>query len=118
MTWTYSGDPSVDEKDKYRFLIGDTNAKEPILQDAEIQYVISEHSEHNTRLYLLYDRAADFFARKIKRTVGPIEEDPIERQKYFAAKAAQYKMIAYSTGFRVPTGKPSFRKGMHDNGGY
>lgn len=116
MVWTYSGDPRSSEKDKYRFLIGDTNANEPILQDAEIEYIISEYSNHYMRLYKLYDRAADYFARKIKRAVGPIEEDPTERLQYFKQKAEYYKMRASTFSFKAPkSSPPTFYKGMHDN---
>lgn len=116
MAWTYSGDPKSSEKDKYRFLIGDTNASDPILQDEEIEFVISEYSNHNMRLYQLYDRAADYFARKIKRAVGPIKEDPSERLQYFKQKAEYYRMRVSASGFKAPkTSSPIFYKGMHDN---
>lgn len=117
MTWTYSGDPNSDEKDLYRFLIGDTDVKEPILQDAEIEYVIGSHPIHNERLYYLYDACAQFFARKIKRTIGPIKEEPWSRQRHYEIKAAQYKKLISGTGFKLPTNhRPSiFKIGMNDN---
>ncbi|NLD21613.1 MAG: hypothetical protein GX664_03905 [Bacteroidales bacterium] len=116
MAWSYSGDPKTSEKDKYRFLIGDTNVDDPILQDEEIEFIISEHPNHNMRLYQLYDRAADYFARKIKRTVGPIEEDPTERLQYFKQKAEYYKMRISTPSFKAPKiSPPIFYKGMHDN---
>lgn len=40
MAWTYSGDPGSSTKDTVRFLIGDTSSKEPLLQDAEISYLL------------------------------------------------------------------------------
>lgn len=119
MAWTYSGDPSANDVDKYRFFIGDTNAKEPILQDGEVQFVVNTYDDHNTRLYHLYDAAANFFARKIERTVGPITEKPFERQKHYASKAAQYRMLVTGVGLSMPVPTKSiFNKGMHDNGRY
>lgn len=116
MTWTYSGDPSTSEVDKYRFLIGDTQETEPILQDGEIAFVLAEYSNHNSRLFHLYDAAAQFFARKIKRKVGPIEEEPLERQMHFEKKAAYYKALTTMTGLSLPVSTSTvFTKGIHDN---
>lgn len=117
MTWSYSGNPSASDTDKYRFLIGDTNENEPILSDQEIEYVVATYTQHTKRLYVLFDRAADFFARAVKRSLGPQSEDPTERQKYFAAKALYYSKLSVSaSGFTaVDYGCAIFTKGMHDN---
>lgn len=119
MAWTYSGDPSTTDVDEYRFHIGDTDAEEPILQDGEIQYIVANHKNHNTRLYLLFDAAALYFARQIERKVGPIEEKPLERQRHYEAKAAYYRKLVTGLGFSRPVSTlPIFNKGMHDNARY
>lgn len=42
MTWTYTGDPSVSDRDKVRFLIGDIVATaEATLSDEEIAYLLT-----------------------------------------------------------------------------
>ena len=41
MAWTYSGDPANSDRDKVRFLIGDTDTTNQLLQDAEIAYLLS-----------------------------------------------------------------------------
>lgn len=118
MAWSYSGDPLGSPKDEYRFIIGDTNTNEPILQDGEIEYVLATYSARTTRLYHLYDAAAQFFARKIKRKVGPIEESPYMRQQHFERKAAYYRGLMGNDAFSLPKSTPTiFTKGMHDNGG-
>jgi hypothetical protein len=40
--FTYTGDPSVSNRDKVRFLIGDTLPADPHFQDEEIAYMLSE----------------------------------------------------------------------------
>ena len=40
MAWSYSGDPSTTPKDAVRFEAQDVNGSAPLLQDAEISYVI------------------------------------------------------------------------------
>jgi len=42
MSWSYSGDPSSSAKDKVRFLVGDTDTDDQLLNDAEVLYVITE----------------------------------------------------------------------------
>lgn len=39
--WSYSGDPASSSKDAVRFHTGDTDPKNPVLTDAEINYAIA-----------------------------------------------------------------------------
>lgn len=118
MSWTYSGNPQGSQLDECRFLIGDTNKAEPIMQDEEIQYIISEIGEdRNKLLYELFTRAATLFARDIKRSLGPQSEDPTERLKFFKSQADMYKAKLTSAGISLPKyAYPKiFRKGMQNN---
>lgn len=118
MSWTYSGDPSSSELDECRFLIGDTNSAEPIMQDEEIQYLIDTYGDDKNQVkYQLFSRAATIFARDIRRTLGPQSEDPTERLKYFKEQAAIYKATLMSAGISLPRyAYPKvFRKGMQNN---
>ena len=47
MTWSYSGNPGSSELDEIRFTIGDTDVKDPELQDEEIQFVIDNQIPFN-----------------------------------------------------------------------
>ena len=116
MAWNYSGNPVDNELDKYRFLIGDTIKDEPILQDEEIQYILNTYSNHIVRLYHLYDRAADIFARKVSRSLGPQSENTAQRQRHFEEKAAYYRKLLATSGFpSIKSIQKTFSKGMHDN---
>lgn len=118
MSWTYSGNPANSQIDECRFLLGDTNESEPIMQDEEIQYIIDMYEGNkNQILYQLFSRAATIFARDIKRSLGPQSEDPTERLKYFKEKAEEYKSKISSAGLSLPKyAHPKvFRKGMQNN---
>lgn len=118
MSWTYSGNPANNQIDECRFLLGDTNESEPIMQDEEIQYIIDMYEDNkNQILYQLFSRAATIFARDIKRSLGPQSEDPTERLKYFKEKAEEYKSKISSAGLSLPRyAHPKvFRKGMQNN---
>jgi len=118
MSWTYSGDPSSSDKDKIRFLIGDTDEFEPIMQDEEINYLIAEHgSNFNMLLYQAFSRVAILFARDIKKSLGPQSQDPTERLKFFKDQMNYYKGKLSKAGILVPTySHPKvFHVGMHSN---
>lgn len=117
MAWTYSGDPSSSDLDRYRFLIGDTDVDDKVLQDEEIMFILAEYPDNASRMYHLFSQAVLVFGRAIKRTLGPQSEDPSGRLAFFADKAKEYenKLVA-SSGLSQPVSTPIiFRKGMHDN---
>lgn len=43
MSWSYSGDPSTNEKDEVRFVIGDTETEMQLVTDEEIAYLLDEY---------------------------------------------------------------------------
>ena len=120
MSFSYSGDPNKSSLDAARFLIGDTDATSPIMQDEEIQYIINTHGNGNftnTVKFQLFDRAATLFARDIKRSLGPQSEDPTSRLNFFKEQAEYYKGLVAAGGVSAPNySYPKvFRKGMMSN---
>lgn len=118
MSWSYSGNPADSKLDECRFLIGDTNEDEPIMQDEEIQYIIDTYEGNDNQImYQLFNRAATLFARDIKRSLGPQSEDPTARLEFYKQQAKSYKAKLNSAGISVPTyAYPKvFRKGMQNN---
>jgi len=120
MAWTYSGNPSTSDVDKYRFIIGDTDSANPIMQDEEIQFIVDTYKTERSILYQMFTRAATIFARDIKRSLGPQAEDPTERLKFYKEQAAIYAKESKQAGISLPTyAYPQiFRKGMHSNPPY
>lgn len=118
MSFTYSGDPSESKLNECRFLIGDTDEKHPIMQDEEINYIISQSGEDDNLLrYTLFRQAATIFSRAIKRSLGPQSEDPTSRLKFFEEQAAEYKQKLVSKGISIPrySYPKVFSKGMQNN---
>jgi len=118
MSWTYTGNPAVRILDRYRFLVGDTDERAPIMQDEEIQFLIEQYG-HNENLlrFHLFKQVATIFARDIKRRLGPQSEDPTERLKYFNQQADAYAALIQAAGISMaePAYPRIFRKGMHSN---
>ena len=118
MSFSYSGNPSESAIDECRFLLGDTDENNPIMQDEEIEYIIAQsNSDVNLLRYNLFTQAATIFARAIKRSLGPQSEDPTSRLSYFKSQAAEYKSKIASKGLSIPKfNYPKvFYKGMHSN---
>lgn len=118
MSYSYSGNPADTPLDECRFLLGDTDEANPILQDEEILYIIDKsNSNVNLLRYNLFLQAATVFARDIKRSLGPQSEDPTSRLNFFRTQAEEYRSKIASKGVSVPVfSYPKvFRKGMHSN---
>lgn len=118
MSFSYSGDPSSSKLDECRFLLGDTDENNPILQDEEVDYIITQSGSNDLLLrYTLFSHAATIFARAIKRSLGPQSEDPTSRLNYYEAEAAYYKQKLSISGMSIPRyAYPKvFHKGMHNN---
>lgn len=118
MSFTYSGDPSKSDIDKYRFAVGDTDSSEPVMTNEEITYIVSTYGPDETAiLYHLFMQAAVVFGRAIRRSLGPQSEDPSGRLNFFNDKAEEYKKKLYASGLSVPTyaHKKIFNIGMQSN---
>lgn len=118
MSWSYSGNPASSKLDECRFLLGDTNEDAPIMQDEEIQYIITQSGTNDNMLrYELFKQASTIFARDIKRTLGPQSEDPTSRLAFFREQMELYKTKVSAAGISLPVyGHPKvFRKGMQNN---
>lgn len=120
MSFTYNGLPDESDLAAARFLIGDTDASRPIMQDEEIQYLLDTYGSgkiNDTVRYQLFNRAATLFARDIKRSLGPQAEDPTGRLNFFVSQAEYYRKVLATGGVSAPKSSypKIFRKGMMSN---
>lgn len=60
---TYSGDPSTNDRDSVRYLIGDTDDCDFLLNDSEIQFALTLEGD----IYLAAANAAEAIAAKFSR---------------------------------------------------
>lgn len=89
MAWTYSGNPSASDLDAVRFMIGDTDTNDQLLQDAEITYMVNLHGMGNSAASECCRAIAAKFARLMSRAIGGLSAD-------FSAKYRQYLELADS----------------------
>lgn len=87
VTWTYSGNPSLSGRDAVRFLVGDTEVNDQLLQDEEIDYLTTLHGTLNHAAAEAAHAIAAKFARLMHRSIGGLSAD-------FSAKYHQYMELA------------------------
>lgn len=74
MVFEYSGDPTTNKKDEVRFLIGDTDVQEPLLQDGEIQYLLSKYNQNAMSAAIqACETIAAKFSRLMDEQVGQVK---------------------------------------------
>lgn len=88
MSWTYSGDPTVSKKDQVRFLIGDTDKTEPLLDDQEINYFLGQYNQGAINAAIrCCEQIAAKFSRRVNEAVGQVRMD-------FSQAAKAYRDMA------------------------
>lgn len=121
MTWTYSDDPSTDDKDQVRFLIGDTNPSDPQLTDEEILWLLSQHADQFAAAVAACDALAAKYAREVSKTVGDLSVQAESRSKHYIdlkkTIQSQRRSVTAVAGIYAggSTRDPMFRLGQFDN---
>lgn len=91
MSWTYSGNPTSSTTDEIRFLIGDTDASDPLLQDEEIQYLYNTwFTKYGTVFYvasIACETIAASYAREASHSADGVSVQLGEIQQKFTAQA-------------------------------
>lgn len=108
--WSYSGDPASSAKDEVRFLVGDTNAAAPLVQDEEINFCLGVHADTTA---LNYQASADVaeaiaaqFARKAQRSVGPLAISAQQQYEHYVDVAKRLRGLAATGGRTGMLGTP------------
>ncbi len=132
MTWTYAGDPSANNRDEVRFLVGDTDTTDQLITDEEIAYAVAEESSNRGAAALVARAIAASFARRADRSVGDLKVSYKQRYDNYIAlatslesKAAVSDPVPFAGGISVSNKdalqddtdrvKPSIARGLHDN---
>lgn len=137
MAWTYSGDPSTSDRDAVRFKVGDRTESDPLLQDEEIDYLVSQYAGGaHAALRASIDAAkaiAAHFARQSTYRIGQVSETLSRKSQAYERLAGELTVelrqlaIVSSKAVAVKTAdkaaqeadstlvKPYVSRGMHDN---
>lgn len=92
--FSYGGDPSASDIDAVRFLVGDTNADRPLLDDREVEFAISQEPDPNLAGAILAEHLFGLFSAKGNIKVGPVSKDYSKVAEMFKKKADQLREAA------------------------
>lgn len=133
MTWTYTGDPSANNRDEVRFLIGDNDNTNQLVSDEEIAYAIANEATNKLAAIRIVRSLAGKYATKVDKTVGDLKISYSQMTKHFKelavfleeSDASLYAPIPYAGGISISDketdrsdsdrSSPMFTKGMDDN---
>lgn len=95
MAFTYSFDPDTSPKDGVRFLIGDTDREEPLLDDMEIQSFLNMYNQGVLMSAMrCCETIAAKFSRRVNEAVGQVRMD-------FSQAAKAYRDMALDLRRRI-----------------
>lgn len=103
MTWSYTGDPSTDDKDAVRFLIGDTVESEKLVEDEEIAWAVTEWSDVYLAAASIADSVATQYAVEGSVSADGMSFSGTDVGKSFAARATQLRKMS---GWRRQASEP------------
>ena len=109
MTWTYGGDPSASALAAIRFLTGDTDTNDQLINDEEIAWTNNPVTGSDTATTALYEVSyrvmvaiASKFSRLADQSVGDLKVDMFQKATNAREQAALLKQQALREG-NTPT---------------
>lgn len=134
MGWSYSGDPADGGVDEVRFLVQDTDSRDQLITDEEIEYLIAKWAPVYGSPLMTASMVAEAIAAKFAREVSysadgvavGVQELQTKYDQLASSLRDQYKQYDIGSGPVVegvlwsdgsdPTVKPTiWATGMHDN---
>lgn len=94
MTWSYSGDPMSDEMDAVRFLVGDTDSGDPLMQDEEIEHLLDRFITPYQAAVQACRVLAAKFAREVSHSGDGLSYSGSDLHKHYMALAEELDKLA------------------------
>ena len=87
MTWTYGGDPAANDRDSVRWLVGDTDTTDQLVQDEEIAYALGEFGGPIHAAVVTCEAIAAKFARLVDKKIGSLNIKASQRADEYQVRA-------------------------------
>lgn len=104
MAWTYGGDPSKNNLDAVRYLVRDADEADPIVQDEEINFALSQNGNN---LYRAAADVCDAIALELGRQLdfnGPQAWDSNKKYEQYKQMATDFRARAAKRGVSIFAG--------------
>lgn len=105
--WTYSGNPATSNRDALRYLIGDIVESDPLIQDPELDFALTQR----TSIYGAAALACRSLASKLSREADTVDKD---LRDSISQRARAFRMMAvdYETQASVRSGAMPYAGGI------
>jgi len=109
VAWTYTiAQIQTTPRFQVRFLCGDTDSTDPLLQDEEIDYLLTVYPNARDAAASACDAIASKFSRQADQSTGDISTSYSQRAKMYAERAATLRSaagdrsaVAYAGGISI-----------------
>ena len=98
MSWSYSGNPSSSDRDKVRFTIGDTDSCQPMLQDEEIDYLLSVYISVGSASYQSAQAILAKLSKEYNQSVGSVSYSLSDRVGHYKQLVDKLKAESFAVG--------------------
>lgn len=102
MSFSYSGDPSQSPKDAVRYLVQDTNSSDPLVQDEEIAWVLSQFGDTRTAAIDILGTIIIRLSARINKQVGDLRIYSSDRFNQAEAALAALKSQSMHLSPAIP----------------
>lgn len=94
MTFTYCNNPAHDPKDAVRLYVGDTDERDALLQDEEIQFLLNDEGSIKRAAASAALAIAAKFSRLADEAVGRVRVDFSQKARAYTALASKLEMAS------------------------
>lgn len=98
MTWNYGGSPATSQLDAVRFLVGDTQQSDQLLQDGEVGWLLSEWPDAYWAAAAGATQIAAQFAREVSYSADGVQTGLSELQQKYEQLAVDLRKQAVKKG--------------------
>jgi len=92
--WTYNNDPARSPSDAVRFLVGDTIRDRPLLDDREVEWILTQAENTSLRAALACEALWSRFLAISDYTVGSVSKKFSDVAGKFKERAAEFRQDA------------------------
>src|SRR5262245_41086749 len=93
MTWSYNPGPTASNRDRVRFLVGDTDVFDQLVTDEEVDLALNMSSLLNIAAAIICESLGTKFARMVDETVGPLSRSLGQRSDKYLARGKALRAL-------------------------
>lgn len=106
MTWSYSGDPASSDTDAVRFLVGDTDTNDQLVENEEIDYALSQSTTVYGAAALTCRAIAALFSRDVDTSLSGGEYSESQRAEHYRNLAERFDSMSQNAPLRSGASAP------------